>query len=255
MFMKQMKFFLVALMAVVMSVSVTSCMNGDNESAYDLGVYATVVDDITSVTLIGDDGNVYYPENASALKPVTETSYPKRVFAFLKYSEGITSSSAKKIVKIVDSSSLYTRSLCMQPDTIKNDIPLAGLSDFGLLNSMTTSTYNNIPAYCNVLFKVRIDNSATVIDLVPVTASGNELTVKLQQTVGNENASYETTAYASFNLPSVSEINSALARATEGDAEAPVLTADSEGKIKIKVIGVGRGNQSYALPAKEVKIN
>ena len=30
--MKQMKFFLVALMAVVMGVSVTSCMNGDDNS-------------------------------------------------------------------------------------------------------------------------------------------------------------------------------------------------------------------------------
>ena len=30
MFMKQVKFFLVALMAVVMGMSVTSCMNGDD---------------------------------------------------------------------------------------------------------------------------------------------------------------------------------------------------------------------------------
>ena len=30
--MKQVKFFLVALMAVVMGVSVTSCMNGDDNS-------------------------------------------------------------------------------------------------------------------------------------------------------------------------------------------------------------------------------
>ena len=58
MFTKQMKFFLVALMAVVMGMSVTSGMNGDNESASDLGVYASVVDDITSVCLLGDDGNI-----------------------------------------------------------------------------------------------------------------------------------------------------------------------------------------------------
>lgn len=32
--MKQMKFLLVALMAVVMSVSVTSCMNGENNPVY-----------------------------------------------------------------------------------------------------------------------------------------------------------------------------------------------------------------------------
>ena len=32
--MKQMKFLLVALMAVVMSVSVTSCMNGENNPIY-----------------------------------------------------------------------------------------------------------------------------------------------------------------------------------------------------------------------------
>ena len=32
--MKQMKFFLVALMAVVMGMSVTSCMNGENNPIY-----------------------------------------------------------------------------------------------------------------------------------------------------------------------------------------------------------------------------
>ena len=34
--MKQMKFFLVALMAVVMGMSVTSCMNGDDNTARQL---------------------------------------------------------------------------------------------------------------------------------------------------------------------------------------------------------------------------
>ena len=34
--MKQMKFFLVALMAVVMGMSVTSCMKGDDKSIQEL---------------------------------------------------------------------------------------------------------------------------------------------------------------------------------------------------------------------------
>ena len=43
MFMKQMKFFLVALMAIVMGMSVTSCMNGDdNTQVNDLPVLGKV---------------------------------------------------------------------------------------------------------------------------------------------------------------------------------------------------------------------
>lgn len=253
--MKQVKFFLVALMAAVMGVSVTSCMNGDNESAYDIAVYATVVDDIT-VSLLGDDGNVYYPQNPSALKGESST-YPKRVFAYLKYYEGTTAASEKKNVTIVQSGSLYTRSLCMQPDTIKNDLALAGLTDFGVLNAATV-TYSRVPAYCNVLFSIYIGNSSAIVDLVPVTATGNELTVKLQQTVGDKDATYTTQGYASFSIPSVSEINAALERTIPSDSEqeAPTLTADSDGKIKIKVIGVGKNDQKFnTLAAKEVKIS
>ena len=244
MFMKQMKFLLVALMAVVMSVSVTSCMKGENESSYDLGIYATVVDNMT-VTLLSDDGNVYYPENPAALKVSGETSYPKRVFAYLKYAEGVTAASEKKIVTVVQSGSLYTRSLCTQPDTIKNDIPLADTKQV---------LYTNVPAYCNVLFSLYIDDSTVIVDLVPVTASGNELTVKLQQTIGNKDASYTTSGYASFSIPSVSEINRVLAEIHKDSEEVPVLTSVG-GKIKIKIIGEGKNQQAYTLSAKEVQID
>ena len=251
MFMKQMKFLLVALMAVVMSVSVTSCMKSENESSYDLGIYATVVDNMT-VTLLSDDGNVYYPENPAALKVSGETPYPKRVFAYLKYAEGVTAASEKKIVTVVQSGSLYTRSLCTQPDTIKNDIPLAGLSEFVLVDTKQV-LYTNVPAYCNVLFSLYIDDSTVIVDLVPVTASGNELTVKLQQTIGNKDASY-TTGYASFSIPSVSEINRVLAEIHKDSEEVPVLTSVG-GKIKIKIIGEGKNQQAYTLSAKEVQID
>ena len=251
MFMKQMKFLLVALMAVVMSVSVTSCMKSENESSYDLGIYATVVDNMT-VTLLSDDGNVYYPENPAALKVSGETPYPKRVFAYLKYAEGVTAASEKKIVTVVQCGSLYTRSLCTQPDTIKNDIPLAGLSEFVLVDTKQV-LYTNVPAYCNVLFSLYIDDSTVIVDLVPVTASGNELTVKLQQTIGNKDASY-TTGYASFSIPSVSEINRVLAEIHKDSEEVPVLTSVG-GKIKIKIIGEGKNQQAYTLSAKEVQID
>ena len=250
--MKQMKFLLVALMAVVMSVSVTSCMKSENESSYDLGIYATVVDNMT-VTLLSDDGNVYYPENPAALKVSGETPYPKRVFAYLKYAEGVTAASEKKIVTVVQSGSLYTRSLCTQPDTIKNDIPLAGLSEFVLVDTKQV-LYTNVPAYCNVLFSLYIDDSTVIVDLVPVTASGNELTVKLQQTIGNKDASYATSGYASFSIPSVSEINRVLAEIHKDSEEVPVLTSVG-GKIKIKIIGEGKNQQAYTLSAKEVQID
>ena len=43
--MKQMKFFLVALMAVVMGMSVTSCMNGDDNTIVQRNDFVRVVQD------------------------------------------------------------------------------------------------------------------------------------------------------------------------------------------------------------------
>jgi len=52
--MKQMKFFLVALMAVVMGMSVTSCMNGDdNTQVNDLPVLGKVKDSFLGFHFIG----------------------------------------------------------------------------------------------------------------------------------------------------------------------------------------------------------
>ena len=56
MFMKQMKFFLVALMAVVMGMSVTSCMNGDdNTQVNDLPVLGKVKDSFLGLTFTSLD--------------------------------------------------------------------------------------------------------------------------------------------------------------------------------------------------------
>ena len=55
--MKQMKFFLVALMAVVMGMSVTSCMNGDdNTQVNDLPVLGKVKDSFLGLTFTSLDG-------------------------------------------------------------------------------------------------------------------------------------------------------------------------------------------------------
>lgn len=54
--MKQMKFFLVALMAVVMGMSVTSCMNGDdNTQVNDLPVLGKVKDSFLGLTFTSLD--------------------------------------------------------------------------------------------------------------------------------------------------------------------------------------------------------
>lgn len=250
--MKQMKFFLVSL-AILMSATFTSCIDKDNESSYDVIVNATVVNDITEVYLLGDDGEIYYPNNSSILKNTTTNEYPARIFAYLKYLNGVTSESNKKEVTIVNGRTLYTRSLCTRPDTIKNDIPLGGLTDFGLLNVKSTYT-RTIPAYCNILFKVYLDNSAAVLDLVPVSASENELTVKLQQTIGNKNAGSLTEGYASFEIPSISEINEALERVADMKEEEPTVLTPQGNKIKIKVIAQG-SNTTFKLDAKEVTIH
>ncbi len=63
--MKQMKFFLVALMAVVMGMSVTSCMNGDNNTQVnDYPIIGKVKDSMLgSFTFTGLDGYTYKTKN------------------------------------------------------------------------------------------------------------------------------------------------------------------------------------------------
>ena len=62
--MKQMKFFLVALMAVVMGMSVTSCMNGDdNTQVNDLPVLGKVKDSFLGLTFTSLDGFTFKSSN------------------------------------------------------------------------------------------------------------------------------------------------------------------------------------------------
>ena len=62
--MKQMKFFLVALMAVVMGMSVTSCMNGDdNTQVNDLPVLGKVKDSFLGLTFTSLDGFTFKSKN------------------------------------------------------------------------------------------------------------------------------------------------------------------------------------------------
>ena len=56
MFMKQMKFLLVALMAVVMSVSVTSCMKGDDNTTGSGYTVAKVKSNMSSISFTTIDG-------------------------------------------------------------------------------------------------------------------------------------------------------------------------------------------------------
>lgn len=62
--MKQMKFFLVALMAVVMSVSVTSCMNGENNTKItDYPIIGRVTENMLTFKFVSLDGYTYNVQN------------------------------------------------------------------------------------------------------------------------------------------------------------------------------------------------
>ena len=64
MFMKQMKFFLVALLTVVMGVSVTSCMNGDdNTQVSDRPIIGKVKDNFLNLTFTSLDGYTFKSKN------------------------------------------------------------------------------------------------------------------------------------------------------------------------------------------------
>ena len=115
--MKQMKFFLVALMAVVMGMSVTSCMNGDDNTARQLFTIAKctstypatfqtpagqklVINDASLITLnTGELYNFWYEYDSAEQPDNSETLYvtlyggstPVSINA--KYTEGPTNAS------------------------------------------------------------------------------------------------------------------------------------------------------------------
>ena len=97
MFMKQMKFLLVALMAVVMSVSVTSCMKGDDNTTGSGYTVAKVKSNISSISFTTIDG---YTLLAGANSSLTTAKPGDFVYLAYTYDTETDVDAASKTIKI-----------------------------------------------------------------------------------------------------------------------------------------------------------
>ena len=95
--MKQMKFLLVALMAVVMSVSVTSCMKGDDNTTGSGYTVAKVKSNMSSISFTTIDG---YTLLAGANSSLTTAKPGDFVYLAYTYDTETDVDAASKTIKI-----------------------------------------------------------------------------------------------------------------------------------------------------------
>lgn len=240
--MKQLKFGVI-LFAVAMSVTMTSCMDGNNESPYDAAALVTVSETLYGgVVLTTDDGYRLIPTNPDMLK-ISATEYIERVQIIFKWGEGVVfdRNHAKTYqITVVGREGIPTKELCNRPDTIQKNYPLASFYGVSGANG----------EYLNIAFSFNYTYSTERIsfDLYPVKATDDELTMKLSQSVGTEG--YITSdQFMSFTLPSLNEINALLSQyqgqyGVEGGA---LQQSDS---IWVKVIADGKSDQLVTKPVK-----
>jgi hypothetical protein len=119
MFMKQMKFLLVALMAVVMSVSVTSCMKGDDNTTGSGYTVAKVKSNmLTSISFTTIDG---YTLLAGANSSLTNATSGDFVYLAYTYDTETDVDAASKTIKITIAGAQIVSGNSVPPITVESD--------------------------------------------------------------------------------------------------------------------------------------
>ncbi|MCP3893759.1 hypothetical protein [Bacteroides sp.] len=248
--MKHVNFLMVALM-IIMGTTVTSCMNGSNESSYDGVAIVTVEESIYGGILVTtDDGFRLIPTNPEVLK-TSATEYVKRAQIAIKWAEGVVFDGDKEKtykMSIVQAYGVANKKYCDQVDTLKNSYPIVEL---GKYVSGANGRYLNVP----FTFNYNSTKEAVAFDLYPVKADGNELVMKLCQSVGSKDGYSSQTHMVSFELPTVSVINELLNRYQgQHGVEGGVLERPANDSIMVKIIADGRNDQKLTTELVKIRI-
>lgn len=196
-----MKLFVTA-MAVLLGTTFTSCLNSNNESSWDGMAYATLQEGtFGGVTLLGDDGITYTPNNPTALQ-YTNGDFPDRVMFYYKFVEGefFSKEKTKYNISVVTASVIPVRDFTTRPDTIQNDYKMKKLE----------SVWMGAQGYLNTVFSFYYKTDAIIgFEMHPVKAGNDTLYVKLQHTIGGGEDTYNSgNILISFKMPNQYEIKS-----------------------------------------------
>lgn len=221
-----------ALALMMGTMTMISCL-GDSEttSTYDGGVIATVHEYMGTVYLYGDDGVTYYPTNSEFIRITSndnQTSYPERVEIYFKYVNGTqAAASSTQQITIVAARQVLTKDLCNMPDTIQTRVPLREL----------TYAYSS-RGYITTYFSFYYENGGYSFDLYPESTQGDEVTMRLVQSYGKDQAYGQNYyIYHSFRQPSFEELQMQL---EERGLEPLVPVQDS---VYVRVVGWGMNGQ------------
>jgi hypothetical protein len=214
-----MKIALVAILAVLMGTTFTSCLKSNsNKTNY---AYVTIKSLMGHITLTTDDGYELIPQNASQMT-LTDGSIPERAYIAFELFEGETLSSnntSAKINFIQYYDILYVRYMSEQP--VETVTPLLALSE----NIWSARGYLNVAVAYYTYNGDSSDDFSLYIDKV----ENNVIYFKLVFTKEVEKTNTYSTKSLSYILPSEEDIK----------AKHPDLTPDSNGYYKAVLVADG----------------
>lgn len=205
--MKNIKFMMIALFAILLGISVTSCNSSEpSEPVYEgvvtiegnMGIPTSLKDDLTGYTLI--------PTNMDALKYSSTTGYATRAWIYYKLAGGevITQGKTRYNITIVTVlQDLVGKQFC-DPNELEHrpGAPFSSISNAwganGYLTAAFTTGYNQNTLSLD-LFDMYIDVDKT---------TGGTLYVRLNQDEIISNPSGTVSMLYSFKIPTKSEIES-----------------------------------------------
>lgn len=240
-----------AVMAIVMGTTFTSCLNSDSESSWDGYAYGTV--DLSY--LLVDGGLKFYPTNMSTLKD-SNGELPERVFFSYKLVEGqeITEGKTNYDISIVSFASLPVRRLTADPDTIGNvsGVPVGEGQGISQFTSNSVWAYNG---YFNLGFVTSYDSKTSFdhFDLFPNDVIDGVLYMRLHQNQKIVSTSGNIELLMSFKPFTKMELSDQLEDkyadlnffGTASDSVKVVVVADNGSGSTIKTSAVGVKVSSY----------
>lgn len=256
--MKRMKIALMAVFAIVMGTTFTSCLNSDNESVYDFYDVVTYTDySAYGRAFICDTyGYTVYPTNGNSL--FGSGDYPERACLYFKLKEGevLTEGKTSYEAAIVPeySYAITVKEFCDKKDTLNIDNEDTeygkGSPTFSAIAQPTPT--NN---YLNVIFKAAVSQQKShmqYFNIYPEKAEGNTLYVTLHQDEVTENeTSVSAEIFMNFRLPQAYKLKDML-----GDLEYEKLEffGPKNDSINIVINAKSSGNNLVSSKAGKVRI-
>jgi hypothetical protein len=248
--MKQVKFFMIAA-AIFVGITFDSCLNSENENAWDGYDYVTIEESAWGgyITLLGDfSGCTFIPSNPSLLQSQTN-EYPERARIFYKLAkdEVITEGKTEYKIEIVSCDLLLPVKDFSRTEDTGGPTPTPLIQ----LDAQNTWAVND---YINIGFTFHTNGKTTVqnFDLFAESVESNTLHVKLNHSEEDVVANYESQGLISFRIPSFTRLSEIYSSLDLSNILIPF--GENKDSIYIKVTAEGDNNRTLELNPIRVKI-